>query len=150
MATIVGLASIVTQKAHGVIFRNMLGMRLHELLGAVPQRWNGLHVFVQTQHETVLLLVIGHKFEDIIVDVAEKLDAWLNTPVPFVIHHQWLTEEEARFESAHMTVADRVSIDDLPLSHILPNLAGFLLINVLWERPMFLGDLSIVSGARYQ
>jgi hypothetical protein len=106
MAMIVGLSTIVTQETHRVVLGNMLGVSLHELFGTVPQSRNRFHVFVQTQHEAVLLLIIGHKFEDIVIHITEKLDAWLHSPVPIIVEHQWLTEEESRFKSAHMAIAD--------------------------------------------
>jgi len=95
MAMVVGLSAVITQKTHGIVLGNMLGMCFHELLGAVPQGRDGLHVFIQTQHETVLLLVVRHVLEYVVVNIAEELDARLYSPVPFIIEHQWLTEEEA-------------------------------------------------------
>ena len=150
MAVVIGISSIITQESHGVALDDMLWVSFHELLGAFPKSGDSLHILVQTQHETVLLLVIGHKLECIVVDIAEKLNAWLNTPIPFELLHQRMLEEEPRLKSAHMTVADRVSIDDLALSHIFTDLAGFVLIDEVWERPVLLGDLSIMGGARYQ
>jgi hypothetical protein len=79
MAMVVGLSTIITQETHRVVLGNMLRMSLHKLLGAIPQGRDGLHILL----------------EHVIINIAEELDAWLNSPVPFVIEHQWLTEEEA-------------------------------------------------------
>jgi hypothetical protein len=49
-----------------------------------------------------------------------------------------------------VTVTDRISIDDLPLSHIFTDFASLLLVDMFRERPVLLGNLSIVSGAGYE
>lgn len=133
VAVVVCLTTIITEEAHRVVLGNVLRVRLHEFPGAFPQCWDGLHVFVETQYEAVLLFVLLHEPENVVVDVAVQLNAWLDAPVVFVVQHDLLTEEEARLESAHVTVADRVSVDNLPLSHVLADLASLVLVNVLWE-----------------
>jgi hypothetical protein len=87
MAVVIRVSSIVTEEAHRVTLGDVFRVCFHELFGAIPQRRNRLDVFVQAQHETVLLLVFGHELENVIVDIAEKLNAWLDTPVPFVVVH---------------------------------------------------------------
>lgn len=148
MAVIVGIASIVTEISHRVTLHNMFGVVLHELLHTIPQRRDSLNVLVQAQHETVLLSVVCHVLESIVVDVAKQLDAWLNTPIPLVVQHQLLLEEESRFKAAHVPITNRVSVDDLPLGHILSDLCCLVLINVVWEGPVLLGNLSIMCCAR--
>jgi len=126
----------------------VLGVVLHELLGASPEGGNGINVFVQRKNETVLLVVLVHDAERIVVNVAEELDGGLNTPVVFVVHHELLSEEETGLESAHVTVADGVTVDDLALMHILTDLAGLLLVNPLREGPVFLRNQTIMSLTR--
>lgn len=150
MAVIVVLSTIVTQESHGVALSNVLGVVLHEILNAIPKSRDGLDIFVQTQHETVLLLVLGHETEGVVVDVAEKLDAGLHSPVPFIVHHERLTEKEARLEAAHVTVADRIAIDNFALGHILPYLARLVLVDMVRERPVLVGNLAIVRLAGNQ
>lgn len=48
MATVVGIAAIVTEEPHGVVWSNVLWVVLHELLGAVPEGFDGLGILVQT------------------------------------------------------------------------------------------------------
>ena len=70
MAMVVSISAIVTQETHGISLSDVLRVSLHKLLGAIPQSWNGFHIFVQAQHKTVFLLVVRHKFEGIVVNVA--------------------------------------------------------------------------------
>jgi len=85
-----------------------------------------------------------HDSERIVVNVAIQLNGRLDAPVVFVVHHERLSEEESGFETTHVTIADRVTVDDLALSHVLAHLLGLVLINPLRERPMLWGDLAIV------
>ena len=131
----------------------MLRVVLDELLDAVPKSRDGLDIFVETEHEAVLLLILGHEAEGVVVDVAEELDARLDAPVPLVVHHQWLAEEEAGLEAAHVAVADGVAVDDLALGHVLADLLRLVLVDEIREGPVLLGDLAVVrlsgdEGAR--
>lgn len=105
MALVVGLTAILTDKIHGVATRNVLRVALHELLRAIPKSGDGLKVFVQTDDEAVLLVVLLHEAEWIVADVTVELDAGLHAPVVLVVHHQWVAEEEARLVAAHMAIA---------------------------------------------
>lgn len=107
----------------------MLGMLIHVFLRTVPERRNRLHVFVEAEHETILLLVICHVLERVVGDVAVQLNTWLNAPVPFIVLHNFLAEEEARLESTHMPIALRVSIDDLSMCHIFSDSGGLFLVD---------------------
>ncbi|TKW55601.1 hypothetical protein CTA1_12336 [Colletotrichum tanaceti] len=148
MTVVVGITAVITQEAHGIALCNVLGVVLHELLGAVPERWDSLDVLVQAQDEAVLLVVLLHEAEGIIVNIAEELDGGLDAPVVVVVQHGFLLEEEARLEATHVAVAHRVAVDDLALGHVLANLAGLFLVNPLGERPMLLRDLAIDRLAR--
>lgn len=145
MAVVVRATVIVTQEAHRVIRRNVLGVVLHELLGAVPKRGDGLAILVQAENEAVLLVVLLHDAEGVVVDVAVELDGGLDTPVVLVVEHQIVLEEEAGLESAHVTVADGVAVDNLALSHVLADLLGLVLVDPAGERPVLAGDLAVVG-----
>lgn len=147
MAVVVGVATVVTKELHRVVGGNVLGVVLHEFLGAFPQSRNGSRVLVQAENEAVLLALLGHQTEGVVVDVAVELDGGLDSPVVFVVHHQWLAEEETRLEAAHVAVGNRVTVDDFALSHVLANLFGLVLVNPFRERPVLLGDLAIESVA---
>ncbi len=123
----------------------MLREVLCEVLGRIPERGNGLDVFIQTERETVFLLLLGHELEGVVVDVAVQFDAGLDTPVPLIVKHQWVAEEEAGFVAAHVSVADGIAVDDLLLLHLLTHLGSLVLVNPLWERPVLLGNLAILG-----
>lgn len=150
MALVVGLTTVVTEEGHGVVVGNVLGVVGHELLGALPEGRDGVNVLVKTENEAVFLALLGNDTEGVVVDITEELDGGLNAPVVLVVHHQRLAEEKSRLESAHVTVADGVSVDDLSLLHVLTNLLGLVLVNPLREGPMLLGDQTVVSFARNQ
>lgn len=84
------------------------------------------------------------------MDIAVKLDGGLNTPVVVVVEHQFLAEEESRLESTHVAVADGITVDNLALGHVLTDLLGLFLINPFGERPVLLGDQTVVSLAGYE
>ena len=119
-------------------------MFLHEFLDTVPEGFDGLTIFVETEDETVLFLVVDHVLERIVMNIAEQLNAWFDSPVPFVVHHERLSEEEARFESAHVSVTDGITVDDFLLCHVFSDLSCFFLINPRWKRPVIFLDLAVM------
>lgn len=92
--------------------------------------------------------MVAHIFEWIISHVAEQFHARLHTPIPLVIVHQGLTEEEPRLESTHVPVAGRIAVYDLLFRHFLSHLPGLILVNEVGERPVFFGDLAVMGLAR--
>lgn len=148
VALVVSVTAVVTEESHRVVLGNVLGVVGHKLLGAVPESRNGINVLVERENEAVLLVVLVHDTEGVVVDIAEELDRGLNTPVVLVVHHDLLSEEETRLESAHVAVADGVTVDDLAGGHILTNLLGLLLVNPLRERPVLLRNQTVVSLTR--
>lgn len=129
MTFVVCFTAIVTEEWQGVALHDVFGVRFHELLGAVPQRGNGLDVFVQTEDEAVLLLVFLHESERVIMDVAEQLNARFDSPVIFKLVHQRVTEEKSGLKPAHVSIADGVTIDDLSPTHIFSHGSGLSFIN---------------------
>lgn len=55
------------------------------------------------------------------MDVAEQLYTWFDAPVVLELVHERMSEEEAGLKAAHVSIADRVAINDLPLRHVLAN-----------------------------
>lgn len=150
VAVVVGLAVVVADELQRIVLGNVLGERLGEVLGCLPESRDGLDVFVQRKREGVLLVVISHELEGVVVDIAVHLDAGLNAPVPLVVEHQRVAEEEARLVAAHVPVADGVAVDDLLLLHLLADAGGLVLVNEIGERPVLLGDLAVLGLTRDQ
>lgn len=147
MAVVVRLTTVVTEELHRVVLDDVLREVLGEVLGGIPEGGDGLDIFVQAESEAVLLLVLGHELEGVVVDVAVELNAGLDAPVPLVVEHQRVAEEETGLVAAHVPVADGVTVDDLLLLHLLADLGGLVLVNPLREGPVLLGDLAITGLA---
>lgn len=147
VAVVVGLAVVVAEEGHGVVLGNVLGELLHEALDTVPQSGDRLDVFVQTQHERVLLAIIGHELERVVIDVTEELNAGLDAPVPLVVKHQLVTEEEARLVATHVAVADGVAVDDILLLHLIAHLGRLGSVDPRREGPLVGFDLAILGLA---
>lgn len=128
----------------------MLWVFADELLHTIPESGNSLHVLVERQHERVLLLLLGHELEWVVGNVTVELDAGLHTPVPLILEHDFVAEKEARLVSAHVPVADAVSIDDLAFVHVLAHLLRLFLINPFGKAPVLLVNLSISRSAGCQ
>lgn len=54
-----------------------------------------------------------------------------------------MSVEEARFISAHVSVALRVAIDNLLLSHLSADIRGLLRIDKVWHTPVAFGNDTI-------
>lgn len=150
MAVVVGVSTIVANKAHRIAFYNIFWLFFDEFLHAVPQCRNCFHIFKQTQHERVLFVVVGHEFESIIVNITKELNAGLNAPVPLILQHKRLLKEEARLEPTHVPVAHGIAIDDLPLTHILTDCCSLVCVNPLWKGPMLFTYQSIFGSSRHE
>lgn len=150
MTLVVSLTTILTDEVHSIVLLNVLRVVLHKALHAVPESGDSLDVLEQTDDEAVLLVVLLHESERVTGNVAEELDAGLHAPVVLVVQHQLVAEKESRFVAAHVTVALRISIDDLLATHLLARLFRFVLVNPFWVRPVVLRDAAVVSGTGHQ
>lgn len=148
MALVVGLSAVITQEVDRVSIDDVLGVVAHELLHAVPQGRDGVVVFVKTEHETVLLVVLLHEAEGVKGNIAVELDAGLHAPIVLVVHHQRVAEKEARLVTAHVSIALRVAVDDLLLAHVVAHLLRLVLVDPFGVRPVLVGDDAVmrVSG----
>jgi len=87
VAVVVALAAVVGEEREAVVRDDVLRVGFHEALDRVPERGDRLDVLVEGEDEGVFLLVIGHKLERVIFDVAEELDGGFHAPVPLVFLH---------------------------------------------------------------
>ncbi len=143
MTVVVRFSSIVANETQHVVIHKVFRMIGHKTLDAVPHRGNCLMVFIQTQHETVLLAIHGHELERIVVDVAKELHARFDTPVPLIVEHERVPKEEARLVAAHVSVADRVAVYDLLRLHLVPDLCRSVLVDEAGKGPMFRGNRAV-------
>lgn len=150
MALVISLTTIITQESHRVSFCNMLRVRLHKFLRTIPQRRDSVVILIQTQHKTILLLVIHHIPEWIKRDVAKELNTGFHAPVVLVVEHELMAEKESRFVAAHMSVAFRVAVNDFALFHVFADLGGFVLIDPFGIRPVFLWNEAVVGLSRHK
>lgn len=150
MTVIVCLAAVVAHKGQRVVRGDMLRMVLHELLGAVPESRNSLPVLVQTQDKAVLLIVFLHEAERIVVKITEERNGGFHAPVVFVVHEKRMAEKEARFETAHVAIADGAAVNDFALAHVLTDLGCFFLVNPFREGPVLLGNFAIERFAGHE
>lgn len=150
VAVVVGFAVVVGEEGHAVVRGDVFWVVLHEGLDAVPERRDRLDVFVEGEDEGVFLVVVGHELERVVVDVAVELDRGFNTPVPFVLEHERVTEEEAALVAAHVAVGDAVTVDDFALVHVLAHLGGLVLVNEGREAPVLAVDFAVTRAAGCQ
>lgn len=150
MAKVICLPSILADEFQVIVLYNMLRVLLHEFLDTIPDRSYGVSVFIQTDNKAIFLLVVFHELERVETDVTEIFDAGLHSPIVVEFLEELLAEKESRFKTAHVSVADGISVDDLFLLHILPNLGGFCLVDKVRERPVLFRNDSIMRFPRYK
>lgn len=147
MAFVVGLATVITDELHRVVFRNVLWVILHKLLHATPETGNSRFILVETDDEAVLLVILLHEAERVGAYVTEEFDAGLNTPVVFVVHHQRVAEKEARLIAAHVSIALGATVDNFLPIHFLASIGRLILVDPVGIGPVLLRDQAIVSRA---
>lgn len=94
--------------------------------------------------------MIPHPLERVISDITVQFDAGLDPPIPLELLHQRMLKKEAGLEPTHMPVALRISINNIPLSHVLPRPPSLVLVDEIWERPVLMGYLAVMGFAGYQ
>lgn len=69
-----------------------------------PERRDTLRTVVDVDIKAVCFVVILHPSEDIIVDIAEKVDVGLDAPVVLDVLERWVLTEHATVPPAHLMV----------------------------------------------
>ena len=87
-----------------IVLVQVLLVLFDEIQGFPPQRRNGFLVLGQGQREAVFLAIFLHENKGIFEDVAGEIDTWFNPPVIIVILQEFVTEEETRVVTTHMTI----------------------------------------------
>lgn len=88
--------------------------------------------------KTVGKVVVLHVPEHVVVDIAEKLDLGLNTPIVAVLLERGMLVEHATIPATHLVVGQFVAVLDSLLLKDIRRLFEELHINPLGDIPMFL------------
>ena len=92
---------------------------------------------VEVDGEAVGLVAVLHKAEDIIVDVAEEVNLWLNTPVVLHVLEGGVVVEQTRVPAAHLVVAQHVRVLDVVFLEDICALAEQIIIDPAGDFPVF-------------
>lgn len=85
IAGVFGSELIVSQPCHHVIIGQVGRIRGEELLCRWPKFRDTLWCVEKVDRETVCLVAVLHVPEDVVIDIAEKLDLGFNAPVVAVL-----------------------------------------------------------------
>ncbi|KAH3681426.1 hypothetical protein WICPIJ_007583 [Wickerhamomyces pijperi] len=145
VAQVVRGTAVVGDEVHQTVLVQEPRVLLEELLGGLPQRWNGLDVLVEGNGEPVLLAVVLHELENIVVNVTVDSDVWLHSPVVVVVHHQLVSVEEPGLVAAHVSVRDGVPVDDLLLLHRFSRGSSLVQVDPFREGPVLLWNQTVLG-----
>ena len=70
---------------------------------------------VEVDGEAVGLVAVLHEAEDVVVNVAEEVNLWLDAPVVLHVFESWVFVEHARVPAAHLVVAQHVRVLNIVL-----------------------------------
>lgn len=104
-----------------------------------PHAWDRPWVIVQVDGKAICLVVVLHIGEDVVVDVAEKVDIGLDTPVVASVSQRWMLVEEAGIPTAHLVVRDFGRVLDFLLLEELGGFAEEVVIDPRGNLPVLLG-----------
>ena len=85
VAQIIRFPLVVGNEVHEVVFGQVLGVFLDEVLDVAPQRRNRLFKLVDRNRQSLHLVIVLHVFVKFVVQVAVYLDARLDSPIPIVL-----------------------------------------------------------------
>ena len=101
---------VVRHPIHRVILMQILRMRRQKLLSLRPQRRYRLGVVVKINCKAVGFVVICHVSEDVVIDVAEEVNFWLDPPVVAGGCKGRVFVEHAAVPAAHLVVGDDIAV----------------------------------------
>lgn len=131
---------VVRQPLHHVILGNVGWVRGNELLGFWPETRDTLRCIEQVDGKAVRDVVVLHVPENIVIDIAEKLDLGLHTPVVAVVAEDRMPVEHSTVPSAHQVIGHLVTILDTLLLQHLRRLVEGIHVDPVRNRPMLLGN----------
>ena len=98
-----------------IILVQVFWMCCHEFFGLWPQGRYGLRCIVKVDGEPVGLIVVTHPAKNVVINVAEKVYLWLDTPVVADILKGGVFIEHATIPAAHLMIRHHGTILNLLL-----------------------------------
>lgn len=95
---------LVCEPVERVVGMLVLGVLSQELFSLGPQGRDRLRRIVEVDGEAVSLVVVLHKAEDVVVDVAEEVHLGLHSPIILHVLQGGVFVEETAVPSAHLMV----------------------------------------------
>lgn len=111
-----------------------------KLLCPRPQRLDALRGVIDVDDEPIGLVEVLHVVEDVVVDVAVKVDFGLDAPVPFVLEERGVLVEEARVPAAHLVVGEFLDVLDFLLRQEVGGGGEEVLVDPGGNVPVLFGD----------
>lgn len=136
LVVVLGPSVLVGEPVHGVVLVEVVVMAGEELDGFWPEGCNRLGRVVEVDGEAVGLVVVLHEAEDVVVDVAEEVDVWLDAPVVLHVLQGGMLVEHARVPAAHLVVGEHVGILDVLLFQDVGRLFEQILVDPTGDFPV--------------
>lgn len=105
-----------------------------------PQTRDRSRGVIEIYRKAVGLIMGFHEAEDIVVDIAEEVDIWLDAPVVFQIFEGRVVWEEARVPAAHLVVGDFVCVLDFFFAQDFCGFGVEVLVYPRGDFPVFAGN----------
>ena len=130
---------VVRQPFHHVILGNVGRVCGNELLSFGPEIRDTLRCIEQVDSKAVSDVVVLHVPENIVVDIAEKLNLGLHAPVVAEVVEDRMLVKHSTVPSAHQMIGHLVTILDALLLQHLRRLVEGIHVDPVRNRPMLLG-----------
>lgn len=129
---------VVRQPVQHIVVGQISRVRGKELLRLWPESGDTLGSVEKVDGETVCYVAVLYESEDIIINVTEKLNLGLDTPVVTVVLKGRVLIEEAAVPAAHLMVGDLIAILNALLLQHLGGFAEEVHVDPIGDIPVFL------------
>jgi hypothetical protein len=120
---VIGPSRAVRNPPLRIVLVQIFGVLSHKLDCLRPQAGNRVWRIVEVDSEAIRFVMIRHISEHIVIDVAEEMDLWFNTPVKLCVCESRMLVEQTAVPTAHLVVGFQAAILDIIL---LQDLGRFL------------------------
>lgn len=120
-------------------------MRFDEFEGFGPEGGHGLWGIVEIDREAVGFIVVLHVVEDVVVDVAEKVDFGFYSPVITYVLQSGVVVKETAVPATHLVVGNHVAVLYVMLFEYLGAFLEEVVVDPAGDGPVFFGDELIVA-----